>query len=145
MPRYFSHIALVVLVPVAALVAACGNNPVSPSTTTTTRTIEYFSGTLPPDAPQFYSFTSSVSGTTDITLISLRPPGVVTETLSDVVALGLGTPAGTGCSVATSVNASPGLIAQLSTATTATTYCVDLRNAGTLTGSADFTIRILHP
>jgi hypothetical protein len=43
------------------------------------------------------------------------------------------------------VNAAPGLTAQLSTATTATTYCVDIRNTGTLTGPADFTIRILHP
>ncbi len=122
-----------------------GTIPFRPRPRPLRQTIEYFSGTLPPDTPQFYSFTSSVGGTTDITLISLRPPGVVTETLSDVVALGLGTPAGTGCAVATSVNAAPGLIAQLSTATTATTYCVDIRNAGTLTGSADFTIRILHP
>ena len=134
---------------VALLCSACGNSPAttSPSTTTTTpsRTTELFTGSLAAGDSQFYSFTVGQSGTTDITLVSLTPVGAARPALANPVGLGIGTPAGTGCSLSTALTAQPALTAQLSTSTPATTYCADIYDIGSLTVPAAFTVRIVHP
>jgi hypothetical protein len=134
---------------VALLCSACGNSPstTSPSTTSTTpsRTTELFTGNLAAGDSQFYSFTVGQSGTTDITLVSLTPAGTARPALTNPVGLGIGTPAGTGCSLSTALTAQPGLAAQLSTSTPATTYCVDIYDIGSVTAPVAFTIRIVHP
>ena len=67
---------------VALLCAACGNSQstTSPSTTATvqSRITEIFAGNLTAQDSQFYSFTVTQAGTTDITLVSLRPAGAST-------------------------------------------------------------------
>src|SRR5262245_31539889 len=98
-----SHIrfcALTLLVFAAAIAASCGDNtPTTPTTTADTRSNETFGATLNPGQSQFYSFTTVSAGTTDITLVSLRPAGSLTATVSAVVGLGLGTPQMTDCAL----------------------------------------------
>jgi hypothetical protein len=131
----------------ASICAACGDDgtTMSPSTTTPARSTEVFGGRLDVGGSQFYSFSVSQSGTTEITLLSLRPAGVATTTLSVTVGLGLGAPAGTGCALSSATTASPALTTQLTVTTNPTTYCVKIADVGTLTDAVDYTIRILHP
>ncbi len=139
--------AILTTLAAALLCAACGDDSVtSPSTdTTTTRSTEYFRANLEVQGSQFYSFTVSTSGTTDVTLLSLRPAGASTPALTTAVGLGVGTPAGTGCALTMATTVQPALSTQLSTTTTPTIYCVNIADIGNLQNTVDFTIRIVHP
>jgi hypothetical protein len=139
--------ALVLLIFGAVAAASCGNNATttSPTTTSDLRNNETFSATLNVGQSQFYSFTTISPGTTDVTLVSIRPSGNVTATLSPVVGLGLGTPQATDCALSNATNTTPGLKTQLSVATNISTYCVKIADIGNLTGAVDYTIRVVHP
>src|SRR6185295_3286102 len=91
--------SLLIAFATAVMCAACGkDSTTSPSTTTEVpRGAQAFGGTLGVGSSQFYSFNVSQDGTTDVTLLSLRPVGALTTTLTTVVGLGLGTPSGTEC------------------------------------------------
>jgi len=145
-----SHVrfhALVLLVVGAVAAASCGSNDTttSPTTTGDTRSTETFGATLNVGQSQFYSFTTISPGTTDITLVSIRPSGSVATTLSPVVGLGLGTPQATDCALSNATNTRPALATQLSVATSVSTYCVKIADIGNLTGPVDYTIRVVHP
>ena len=142
MPRAFFALCLGAL-----CCGACGEDPVttSPSTTTKVRTTEVFTGTLTVGGAQFYSFLSSESGTTDVTLVSLRPSGSTASTLATVVGLGVGTPSGIDCALMSAITTAPGLAAQLSVTTSTRTYCVKVADVGNLRGATDYTVRLLHP
>jgi hypothetical protein len=130
----------------AAMAASCGDTPTTPSTTTSdVRSNETFSATLSPGQSQFYSFTTVSAGTTDITLVSLRPAGNLTATLNAVVGLGLGTPQMTDCALSSATTTAPGLKTQVSAATNASTYCVKIADIGNLSAAVDYTIRVVHP
>src|SRR5262245_13576192 len=138
--------ALVFLVFGAVAAASCGDDtPTTPTTTTDVRNSETFGATLNVGQSQFYSFTTLSSGTTDVTLVSLRPAGAVAVTLNPVVGLGLGTPQATDCALSNATNTPPGLKTQLSVATNVSTYCVKIADIGNLTGAVDYTIRVVHP
>jgi hypothetical protein len=139
--------AILTTLAAALLCASCGGDSgTSPTTTTeTSRSTENFSGTLALFGSQFYSFTVTTSGTTDITLLSLTPAGAATPALTSEVGLGIGTPAGTGCALSSAATVRPALITQLSTTTAPTIYCVNISDLGNLADSVKFTIRIVHP
>ena len=139
--------ALTLLVCLAVITAGCGNNDTTttPTSTTDVRGTETFGATLNPGQSQFYSFSTVSPGTTDVTLVSLRPTGSVSVTLSAVVGLGLGTPQGTDCALTSAINTTPGLKTQVSVATNISTYCVKIADIGNLTGAVDYTIRVVHP
>lgn len=138
--------AILTTVAVALLCAACGNSPTSPTTpTSTARGTETFSGTLAVRGTEFFSFSVVNAGTTDITLLSLRPAGAATPALASEMGLGLGTPAGIGCALSNATRVRPALAAQLSTTTAPTIYCVAISDVGNLSGDVNFTIRIVHP
>jgi hypothetical protein len=126
----------------ASATAACGNNDAS-TTAPATSSSETFSGLMALQGSNFYSFTVSAAGTVDVTLASLmgKSPGPASNT---IVALGLGNPVGTGCSLITSVNAAPGLTAAISNAVSPDVYCVQIQDIGNLTVPLNFTIRINH-
>lgn len=135
------------LVLIAALVTgACNGSSTttSPSTTTTTASTELFSGSLPPKGSSLYSFTVTTAGAVSVTLVStttsrIGPAG------SAQLSLGLGTPSGFGCAAASSVDTTPGLAAQLTTASSAAgIYCVNVSDPGGLSGDITFVIRIVH-
>jgi hypothetical protein len=139
--------ALALLAFTAVVAAGCGNDatPTTPTTTSDLRSNETFGATLNVGQSQFYSFSTISPGTTEITLISLRPVGSVSATLSPVVGLGLGTPQATDCALSSATNTTPGLKAQVSVATNISTYCVKIADIGNLTGAVDYTIRVVHP
>jgi len=138
--------ALVFLVFGTLVAAGCGSdNPTTPTTTEDVRNSETFGATLNRGQSQFYSFTTVSPGTTDITLVSVRPTGSVAVTLNPVVGLGLGTPQGTDCALSNATNTPPGLKNQLSVATNVSTYCVKIADIGNLTAAVDYTIRVVHP
>jgi hypothetical protein len=139
--------AIALFVLSAALTASCGsgNTTTSPTDATDSRNNETFGATLNVGQSQFYSFTTISPGTTDITLVSIRPSGSVSSTLSPIVGLGLGTPQATDCALSNATNTTPGLKAQLSVATNISTYCVKIADIGNLRGPVDYTIRVVHP
>src|SRR6266436_4160635 len=123
--------ALVLLVFSAVAAAGCGSNDTTTSPTTgVSRSNETFGATLNVGGSQFYSFTTISPGTTDVTLVSIRPSGSVATTLSPVVGLGLGTPQATDCALSNATNTTPGLKTQLSVATSISTYCVKIADIG---------------
>jgi hypothetical protein len=145
-PLSFSGRAVIaVLAVVALLTGACGNDDTTTTPTTPTGpSAEIFSGPLDVQGSSFYSFTTTASGTVSITLASLVAtlPG---PALSTVLGLGVGAPLGTDCNVTNSVNAAPGLTAQLTTTLSPATYCARIYDIGNLTASVNFTVRIVHP
>ena len=132
------------LLTLALLSAACGNNSPSTPTTPVGPQTEVFTGTLAPQGSSFYSFTVGTAGSVEITLASLVPtaPG---PAVSTVMGLGIGTPSGTDCSITNSVSTAPGLTAQLVNSMTAATYCAKIYDLGALASNVDFAVRIVHP
>ena len=136
-----------------ALTAACDNTISGPSgtsssgttaTTTIAPSTESFEATLVPGGSTFYSFSVATAGSVAVTLASVvqvgRPAAVTTP-----MRIGLGTPAGEGCAVSDSVNASAALTPQLVVALTADIHCVSLADAGQLTAPAIVSVRFTHP
>ena len=138
--------AFVIVLLGAVAVAGCGNDTTtSPTTTEVTRGTEVFGGTLGIGDSQFWSFTAVSPGTTDVTLVSLRPAGTSTTTFNTVVGLGLGIPQATDCALSNATNTTPGLKTQLTVATNVSTYCIKIADVGNLTTTVDYTIRVVHP
>lgn len=143
---------LALLVSVAVVPAACGDDtPTSPTTDTSTTTTtvaeasvtESFSGVLPVASARFYSFEVSANGTVTVSLDNV---GGVTGVPSTIwVGLGLGTPEATDCSTTTSLNTQAGGGPHISTTLTPGTYCARIYDIGNLAGSAPFTVTIAHP
>jgi hypothetical protein len=137
----------IVLLAAGSISTACGDeaSPASPTDTAPLRSTETYGGTIGVGGEQFYSFTVTSAGTTDITLLSVRSAGVATSTLNTTLGLGLGTPAGTDCALSSAIRTTPGLTAQLTVSTSPSTYCVKVADVGNLVGAVDYTVRILHP
>lgn len=126
--------------------AACGKNDTAttPTTTTPATTAEVWAGTLSARGSGFFSFAVLNAGTASITFGSLvdASSGRPIETS---VALGLGRPRREECELSTTVTASPGLVAQLSSAVTPGIYCAQLSDIGNVRAAAAFGVRIVHP
>lgn len=130
----------------AALVAGCSDNTqnvTSPSSSGSGSITLLFEGTLPPRGSSFYSFQVNQADIVSLTFASLTL-GPRSTALTSVLGLGIGTPNGTGCDLTRSVNASPGLTSQLTTAMAAGTYCVKVTDIGNLTTPANFAVRIVQ-
>lgn len=132
----------------ACLAAACGDDPTAPSSTeddTPVATTEFFVGSLDVGGSRFYSISVASEGTVSVTLASLVAAAAPSRVSADTISLGLGIPAGTGCAVSASVDASPALVAQLSTASPAGIHCVRVSDPGHLVQPMNFAVRIIHP
>lgn len=132
----------------ALLCAGChGSTATTPSATTTTvadptETLN-FNGTLAVAGSKFFSFPVAVNGRVDVTLVSVGGTGIPPTV---ALGLGIGNPAGTGCSTTKSVSAQAGIAAPQATGTFAPgTYCVLIADIGNLGGPATFAITIAHP
>jgi hypothetical protein len=136
---------------VCALSAACDNTISGPSGTAssaTTATVapstEAFEATLSIGESTFYSFTVGTAGSVAVTLASIvqvgRPAAVATP-----MRIGLGTPAGEGCTISDTVDASAALKPQLTVSQSAGIHCVSIADAGQLTGPAIVSVRFAHP
>jgi hypothetical protein len=131
----------------ACLTAGCADDPTAPSSTSDDPavTTELFVGSLDVGGSRFYSISLSTEGTVSVTLASLVPAAAVAQASSEMVTLGFGIPAGTGCAVSASVEAGPALVAQLSTASPAGIHCIRVSDPGRLAQSMNFAVRIVHP
>jgi hypothetical protein len=143
--------AVLVLI-LAPLCAACGNNtPTSPSSTTASRATERFDDIINARESRFYPFSVGSNGTTSINLASLSPvnrPGVLVATMEIGWGKTVKDEAGTviGCTLARVMQTAPALAAQLSdTLAPASDYCANIADVGGLRESANFSIRITHP
>lgn len=132
---------------VATLIAGgCGDDtPTSPTATATTPFTELFAGTLAPRGSAFYSYAvQAPGGEVAITLASVTM-GAARTAASTELLLGVGLPSGESCASTQTLGASAALVAQLVPTQPAGTYCVSVADAGTLTGSVNFAVRIVHP
>lgn len=128
--------------------AGCGSNTTTSPTTTTTTTVttssELFTGTLSPRGSTFYSFGVTTGGTVSVTLVSattskIGPAGTAP------LAIGFGIPSGFGCAVSSVVDATPGLMSQLSASGSASgIYCINVADVAGLSGDILFVLRIVH-
>ena len=129
-----------------ATLAVCGcsrdQSPTSPSTTTAaTPTTILFSERSLPHATRFYWY-RCYRRPVSAMLASLERNGSPT---SNALEIGLGIPAGTGCSVSAALNSSSQLIPQLRQDFGTGTYCVRISDIDGLPASMTFTIRVIHP
>jgi hypothetical protein len=110
----------------------------TPSDASSSGTISYSSTVLPAGFTT-RNFAAAVAGSAAITMDSFSPGSVSS------LGLGIGFPRndGSGCEVSTAINATPG--GQLTAPVDAGLYCVKVFDPGTLTGTANFALRILHP
>jgi hypothetical protein len=137
--------ALTFLVLVSLGVGCNSTSPAAPSTTSaSTSGPFFFTGTLAPQGSSFYALTLTQAGTVSLTLASLTF-GPRNPTLATIVGMGFGTPAGTDCSLTTSLSTGAGLVAQINTASGAGIFCVDIFDVGKLDRPVDFVIRVVHP
>jgi len=137
---------------ICTLSAACDNTVSGPSGTASAATAattiapstESFEATLATGGSTFYSFTVSTAGSVAVTLASVvqvgRPAAVATP-----MRIGLGTPAGEGCTISDTVDASAALKPQLTVSQPAGIHCVSIADAGQLTGPAIVSVRFTHP
>ena len=103
----------VVLVLIAIAAGACSRNNSASSASTTTptptpvapTTTDQFDATVPVGGSAFYSFSVTQYGTVNITLTSVTGAYVPSTVM---LAVGIGTPSGTSCTISTSVNAAAG-------------------------------------
>ena len=104
--------------------------------------VENFSGTLQVKGTAFYSFSVAESGTTYLSLITLKEGGVDS---SVKVTLGIGTPRGTSCATSSILS----VVADGSLSLTSTTdrgvHCALIFDPGNLTLPATFSLNITHP
>ena len=126
--------------------AACGNNDTAttPTTTTPTTTAEVWTGTLTARGSGFFSFAVINAGTAAVTFGSLVDANTG-RPIETSVGLSLGIPRREECELSTTITASPGLVAQLSSAVNPGIYCAQISDIGNLRTAAAFGVRIVHP
>src|SRR6266567_3700440 len=130
-------VALVLASAAGCAAAAAPTTPTSAATTT-----EAFSGTLAQQGSATQVFIVSVTGTVDISLTSVAPLATM------VLGVGVQTSDGTNCltTITQNDNARSGASALKGTVV-AGKYCVRLYDSGHIpaSGSADYTVQIVHP
>lgn len=150
-----SRSRFVLVATVLPLAVACSEPefslPTSPTTsdststtaTDTTATPLTFSGTLDVRGQRFYSFTVPSTRTVRVTLEQLQTEAGTPSTAT--LALGLGTPSGTGCALSRLIGAAASEEPQFDESLTAGIYCTQLADPGNLTEPVVFSIRIEFP
>jgi hypothetical protein len=132
-----------VLAAALAVTGACGASTTTPtSPTSPVTTTESFSGTLAQLGSATQIFTVSATGTVEVSLTSVAP--------LTTMALGVGVQSSDGTNCLTTItqndNARSGASALKGTVA-AGKYCIRLYDSGNIpaSGSADYTIQIVHP
>lgn len=135
----------IVVIGIAMAGPACAEATVSGPTAignNVTLTTETFSGTLPVGGSRFYSFTVPQTGSTSVTLLSLKQNGADT---SVIVLIGLGAPRATECLLLDGLQVTAGVSPQVTLSPDPGVYCARISDAGNLTGPVEFSINIVHP
>jgi hypothetical protein len=125
----------------AALTMACeASTPTGPITLRT----ETFTGSLAVGASRFYSFTVTAGGTVSVTLASVTSQADG-ATLTQPLEIGIGVPAGTGCSTSVATSVSSGLVTQLQMSAGTGVHCVRVSDTAGLPLPINFSLRFTHP
>ena len=146
MTRVFRLISFVLSGLLAAL-SSSGCSPLGPTSPSTilpnsNLIVENFSGTLPVKGVVFYSFSVIDSGTTYLTLLSVKEGGVDTEAL---ITIGVGVPRGTSCVATNVLSVKSGGSPQVSGPTNRGVHCAVVFDPGNLTRDATFSLNIARP
>lgn len=142
--RTHSLVRRLSLAPLAALIiaaAACGSDPVTPTSPTPVSKTETFTGTVTYLSTAGHSFTVEETGTLTITLTAVGP----LTTMS--MGVGIGIWDGTACAVSTTRNdnARTGAVALTGTAN-AGSYCVNVYDSGNVPEDWEVTyeVQVVH-
>jgi hypothetical protein len=137
---------LTILTVAAMLGAGCGDDlPTEPDPLPTPAAVDVFIGTLAVGGSGFYSFTLFEPGSVHVLVANVRRSGT-NEPVTAPVALGIGRPQGTGCSLTEGERmVTAGLSAQHRTTLDRGVYCVNFADRGGLTDPVEFLIRIIYP
>jgi hypothetical protein len=138
---------LLAIAALAALAVACGDDsPTSPADTTTTSaaTSITYTGTLDVGGSRFYSFSNAAAGSVTAFLASVTSPATRLP-VAVPLEIGLGVPAGTGCSTTTTQIVAPGLVSQMTVSLAAGVFCLRVADAGELRAPVAFAVRFSHP
>lgn len=132
----FRHTLRLLVLSTGILVGAagCTDTPTTP-TEVAGSPVDSFSSLLTPGGTASRSYVMATPGTLSARLSATTPDGVI-------LGLGIGIPrgGGAGCSLTVSVQTAAGPTAQVSIATDAGTYCIQLYDLGTLTEPLPFTL-----
>jgi len=135
-------------VALALTLAACGgsseNTAATAPTVTAGPTSALFEGKIDVGGSAFYSFTVMTTGDIDVMLASVTSTTSPGSESNVVLAIGVGQPAATDCTVTTSLLARAALQSPLVSNVTPGIYCVRVYDVGNLRSTVNFAIRIVH-
>ena len=132
--RLFARYSLVAALTLS--VAACGEDPVTPTPTPTVTTMS-FSSTMVPGGTASRSFSAERAGKVTVQYGSFSPQTDVTLRLS------LGTFDGTNCTPTATLDTLPGTTPQISTDIAAGNYCVKVADVGGVVQVSIFSVIIV--
>lgn len=128
---------------ITAVGACAEETPTEPSSTVAVTHTQVFTGALDVGTSTYHTFTAGAAGSVAVTLGSLT--NVAGQPLTASVVLGVGQLNADNCALAPSVTARPALEAHLTNAVDAGAYCVSLVDTGSLTETAFYAVRVVHP
>lgn len=138
---------LLIAIGIAAVAAACGDDPVPTSTGPSvpddlvSSASRLFTGTLAARETWFYSFTVPQASGVFITLASVTAVDG-RDAAATPLRLGLGVPRGTGCATDSTMVVTPALTPQLRQYVSQGVRCVAVADPGTVSAPVRFAIRI---
>jgi hypothetical protein len=142
--------AFVALLGLTLTTVACNPEPPTfPTSATTTATTvaeatvtEEFTGILPVGGSSFYSFTTTLNGTVNLTLAQVSGASVPATVWLGV---GIGVPNAEDCATTNVVNTAAGTGVHLTGTFSPGVYCARVHDIGNLFAPANFTVTIAHP
>ena len=124
---------------VLAAVAACGDDPVTPTIPTPVLVTEVFTGTLNPNSAATHTFTAVTGGTVTVTLTTIGPDS------SMISGLALGEWNGTACSERIANDSAVQTTVIIGTATQAGQLCARVRDIGRFVEPTSYEVTVVHP
>jgi hypothetical protein len=122
--------------------AGCQSEATAPDYSIVSPVTETFQGTLGVQGSSFFSFVVGNPDPVSVTLASLTKSSGAAVTTP--VKLGFGVPSGETCATTTSLTTTSGLQAQVLQVASQGTYCVIISDAGSLTETLSFAVKIKH-
>ena len=122
-----------------AAVAACGDDPVTPTIPTPVLVTEVFTGTINPNSAATHTFTAASGGTVSVTLTSIGPDSAM------IAGLALGEWNGTACSERIANDSAVQTTVIIGTATQAGQLCARFRDVGRFVQPTSYEVTVIHP
>jgi hypothetical protein len=145
-----SHIRLVrkyaTLAIAIALLVSCGDDtPTTPTPTPPTAVTDTFSGSIGKNGAASHNFTALAAGTVTTTLTAVGPDAVGADGTALVIGFGVGTWAGTACTVVQAQDRAVQSAVLYSNVNASGALCVRVFDVGNVADSVDYTVTVVHP